>query len=102
MGEISVWHYQILAALLFMIGTLGVLVRRNIVVMFMCIELMLNAANLSLVAFSRLHGNDAGQMFAFMVIVVAAVEVAVGLAIVISLVRNRDTVNIEETSLMKW
>ena len=102
MGEITVWHYQIVAALLFMIGTLGVLVRRNIVVMFMCIELMLNAANLSLVAFSRLHGNDAGQMFAFMVIVVAAVEVAVGLAIAISLVRNRDTVNIEETSLMKW
>ena len=102
MGEISVWHYQIVAALLFMIGTLGVLVRRNIVVMFMCIELMLNAANLSLIAFSRQHGNDAGQIFAFMVIVVAAVEVAVGLAIIISLVRNRDTVNIEETSLMKW
>ncbi len=102
MGEISVWHYQIVAALLFMIGTLGVLVRRNIVVMFMCIELMLNAANLSLIAFSRQHGGDAGQIFAFMVIVVAAVEVAVGLAIIISLVRNRDTVNIEETSLMKW
>ncbi len=102
MGEISVWHYQILAALLFMIGTLGVLVRRNIVVMFMCIELMLNAANLSLIAFSRQHGDDAGQIFAFMVIVVAAVEAAVGLALIISLVRNRDTVNIEETSLMKW
>ncbi len=102
MGEITVWHYQIVAALLFMIGTLGVLVRRNIVVMFMCIELMLNAANLSLIAFSRQHGDDAGQIFAFMVIVVAAVEAAVGLALIISLVRNRDTVNIEETSLMKW
>ena len=102
MGEISVWHYQIVAALLFMIGTLGVLVRRNIVVMFMCIELMLNAANLSLVAFSRLWGNLDGQIFVFMVITVAAVEVAVGLAIIISLVRNRDSVNIEETSLLKW
>ncbi len=102
MGEITVWHYQIVSALLFMIGTLCVLVRRNIVVMFMCIELMLNAANLSLIAFSRQHGDDAGQIFAFMVIVVAAVEAAVGLALIISLVRNRDTVNIQDTSLLKW
>ena len=102
MGEIANWQFQVVAALLFMIGTLGVLVRRNIIVMFMCIELMLNAANLSLVAFSRQLGDHAGQIFAFMVMVVAAVEVAVGLAIIISLVRNRDTVNIEEASLMKW
>ena len=72
------------------------------IVMFMCIELMLNAANLSLVAFSRLWGNLDGQIFVFMVIVVAAVEVAVGLAIIISLVRNRDTVNIDDASLLKW
>ena len=98
----GIWDYQVVAAILFMLGVLGVLVRRNIIVMFMCIELMLNAANLSLVAFSRLWGNLDGQIFVFMVIVVAAVEVAVGLAIIISLVRNRDTVNIEETSLMKW
>jgi NADH-quinone oxidoreductase subunit K len=102
MGEIANWQFQLVAMVLFMIGTLGVLVRRNIIVMFMCIELMLNAANLSLVAFSRQLGDHAGQIFVFMVMVVAAVEVAVGLAIIISLVRNRDTVNIEEISLMKW
>ncbi len=102
MGEIANWQFQLVAAVLFMIGTLGVLVRRNIIVMFMCIELMLNAANLSLVAFSRQLGDHAGQIFVFMVMMVAAVEVAVGLAIIISLVRNRDTVNIEEISLMKW
>ncbi len=98
----GVWEYQFVAALLFMIGVMGVVIRRNIIVIFMCIELMLNAANLSLVAFSRLWANLDGQIFAFMVIVVAAVEVAVGLAIIISLVRNRDTVNIEDTSLLKW
>jgi NADH-quinone oxidoreductase subunit K len=98
----DIWAYQLVAALLFMIGVMGVIVRRNLIVIFMCIELMLNGANLSLVAFSRLWGNLDGQIFVFMVIVVAAVEVAVGLAIIISLVRNRDTVNIEDTSLLKW
>jgi NADH-quinone oxidoreductase subunit K len=98
----GIWEVQIVAALLFMIGVMGVLVRRNIIVMFMCIELMLNAANLSLISFSRLWGNLDGQIFVFMVITVAAVEVAVGLAIIISLVRNRDTVNIDDTSLLKW
>jgi NADH-quinone oxidoreductase subunit K len=98
----GIWHYQIVAALIFMLGVFGVMVRRNIIVMFMCIELMLNAANLSLVGFSRLWGNTDGQVFVFMVIVVAAVEVAVGLAIIISLVRNRDSVNVEDTSLLKW
>jgi NADH-quinone oxidoreductase subunit K len=98
----GVYEYQVLAALLFMIGALGVLVRRNLIVMFMCIELMLNAANLSLVAFSRLWGNLDGQMFVFVVIVVAAVEVAVGLAILLSLMRNRDTVNVDDASLLKW
>ena len=98
----GIWEVQLVAALLFMIGVMGVLVRRNIIVMFMCIELMLNAANLSLISFSRLWGNLDGQIFVFMVITVAAVEVAVGLAIIISLVRNRDTVNIDDTSLLKW
>jgi NADH-quinone oxidoreductase subunit K len=102
MGEIAGWHYQVVAALLFLLGVLGVLVRRNIIVMFMSIELMLNAANLSLVAFSRELNDGSGQVFAFMVMVVAAVEVAVGLAIIISLVRNHDTVNIEDASLMRW
>jgi NADH-quinone oxidoreductase subunit K len=102
MGDMSGFHFQIVAALIFAIGALGVLLRRNMIVMFMSIELMLNAANLSLVAFSREIGNDQGQILAFMVMVVAAVEVAVGLAIIISLVRNRDTVNIEDTSQLKW
>ena len=95
-------HFQIAAALLFMVGVIGVLVRRNIIVIFMCIEIMLNAANLSLVAFSRAWGNLDGQIFVFMVMVVAASEVAVGLAIVISLVRNRDSVNVQDSSLLKW
>ena len=95
-------HYVALSVILFVIGGVGVLVRRNAIVIFMCIELMLNAANLSLVAFSREIGDDQGQILAFMVMVVAAVEVAVGLAIIISLVRNRDTVNIEDASQMKW
>ena len=98
----DVWAYQVVAALIFMIGVMGVLVRRNIIVMFMCIELMLNAANLSLIAFSRAWADVNGQIFVFMVITVAAVEVAVGLAIIISLVRNRDTVNIDDASLLKW
>jgi NADH-quinone oxidoreductase subunit K len=95
-------HYQVVAALLFMIGVVGVLIRRNVIVMFMCIELILNAANLSLVASSRLWGGVEGHVFVFMVMVVAACEVAVGLAIVISLVRNRDTVNVQDASLLKW
>ena len=102
MGDVSGYHFQIVAALIFAIGALGVLLRRNMIVMFMSIELMLNAANLSLVAFSREIGNDQGQILAFLVMVVAAVEVAVGLAIIISLVRNRDTVNIEDASQLKW
>jgi NADH-quinone oxidoreductase subunit K len=93
---------QVVAAMLFLIGALGVLVRRNLIVILMCIELMLNGANLSLVAFSRQWGTLDGQMFVFFVIVVAAVEVAVGLAIVISLMRNRDSVNVEDASLLKW
>ncbi len=99
---VHIYYYQALAAILFMIGVIGVLTRRNIIVIFMSIELMLNAANLSLVAFSRLWGNLDGQIFVFMVMVVAAVEVAVGLAIILSLVRNRDTVNVQDPSLLRW
>jgi len=98
----SVYEYQVLAALLFLIGAVGVMVRRNLIVVFMCVELMLNAANLSLVAFSRLWSNLDGQLLVFMVIVVAAVEVAVGLAILISLMRNRDSVDVDDASLLKW
>ncbi len=99
---IGIAHYQALASILFMIGVLGVFTRRNTIVIFMSIELMLNAANLSLVSFSRLWGNIEGQIFVFMVMVVAAVEVAVGLAIIISLVRNRDTMNVQDSSLLRW
>ena len=95
-------HYLALSAVLFAIGIAGVFLRRNLITVLLSIEVMLNAANLSLVAFSREIGNDQGQILAFMVMVVAAVEVAVGLAIIISLVRNRDTVNIEDASQMKW
>jgi NADH-quinone oxidoreductase subunit K len=98
----DVFAYQVVAALLFLIGAAGVLIRRNIIVIFMCIELMLNAANLSLIAFSRQWAGVDGQLFVFFVIVVAAVEVAVGLAILISMMRNRDSVNVEDANLLKW
>ena len=91
-----------LSGILFAIGAIGALVRRNVIVVLMCIELMLNAANLALVAFSRLWGDATGQVFVLMVIVVAAAEVAVGLGIVIALFRNRESINIEDVSLLKW
>ena len=94
--------YLILSAILFTIGVVGFLVRRNTIVIFMSIELMLNAANLALVAFSRfLHSMD-GQIFVFFVMSVAAAEAAVGLAIIIAIYRTRETVNADEMNLMKW
>ncbi len=92
----------VLSAILFAIGTIGALVRRNVIVLLMSIELMLNAVNLALVAFSRQWGDPAGQIFVLMVIVVAAAEVAVGLGIVIALFRNRETLNVEDASVLKW
>ena len=94
--------YLILSAVLFTIGVLGVLVRRNILIMFMSIELMLNAVNLALVAFSREFGSLDGQVFVFLVMTVAAAEAAVGLAIIICLFRNRKSVNVDDLNLMKW
>ncbi|MCB0721981.1 MAG: NADH-quinone oxidoreductase subunit NuoK [Ignavibacteriae bacterium] len=94
--------YLILSAFLFTIGVIGVLVRRNAIIIFMCIELMLNAINLSLVAFSSYMGNVSGQIFVFMVLTVAAAEAAIGLAIIISLYRNKDTLNIDELNILKW
>jgi NADH-quinone oxidoreductase subunit K len=91
-----------LSALLFVLGALGALTRRNLIVILMSIELMLNAVNLALVAFSRQWGDLAGHIFVLMVIVVAAAEVAVGLGIVISVFRNRESVNVEDVSLLKW
>ncbi len=81
---------------------LGVLINRNAIVVFMCIEIMLNAVNISLIAFDRYLNQHDGQIFSFMVICVAAAEVSVGLAIVISLFRNKATVNLDEINLMKW
>lgn len=94
-------NYVYLAALLFTIGASGVLIRRNAIVVFMCIELMLNAANLTLVAFSRMHGNLDGQIMAFFVMVVAAAEVVVGLAIIVMLYRSRHSASVDDASLMK-
>jgi NADH-quinone oxidoreductase subunit K len=91
-----------LSAILFVLGTVGALTRRNLIVILMSIELMLNAVNLALVAFSRQWGDLAGHVFVLMVIVVAAAEVAVGLGIVIALFRNRESVNVEDSSLLKW
>jgi len=95
-------HYLILSAILFSIGVLGVLIRRNAIVVFMCIEIMLNAVNISLIAFDRYLNHHDGQIFSFMVMCVAAAEVSVGLAIVIALFRNKPTVNLDEFNLMKW
>ena len=94
-------YYQILAGLLFCIGVMGVLFRRNILVIFMCVELMLNAANISLVAFGRALGSMDGQVLVFFALAVAAAEVAVGLAIIIDLFRKRGTIDINEVSLLK-
>jgi NADH-quinone oxidoreductase subunit K len=95
-------HYLIFSATLFSIGVLGVLIRRNAIVVFMCVEIMLNAVNVSLIAFDRYLNQHDGQIFSFMVICVAAAEVSVGLAIVIALFRNKATVNLDEINLMKW
>ena len=90
-----------IAALLFTIGAVGVVVRRNAIVVFMCIELMLNAANLTLVTFSRLNGNLNGQVVAFFTMVVAACEVVVGLAIIVAIYRSRRSASIDDASLLK-
>lgn len=95
-------NYVYLAAILFTIGAIGVLVRRNAIVVFMSIELMLNAANLAFVAFARMHGNLDGQAVAFFVMIVAAAEVVVGLAIIVTIYRARRSASIDEPSLLKY
>jgi len=90
-----------LGAILFVLGTFGVLVRRNAIIMFLCIELQLNAVNLTFVAFSRLMGIE-GQVFVFFVMTVAAAEAAVGLAIIISIFRHYETVDVDNFNLLKW
>ena len=95
-------HYLFLSSVLFFVGVSGVLLRRNAIVVFMSIEIMLNAVNVSLIAFDNYLNQHDGQIFSFMVMCVAAAEVAVGLAIVISMFRNKPTVNLDEFNLMKW
>lgn len=102
MQNIPLNWYLIVSAVLFMIGAAGVVTRRNAIIIFMSIELMLNAVNLTLVAFSSFLGNVNGQMLVFFVMTVAAAESAVGLAIVISLFRNKQTVNVNEINILKW
>ena len=95
------YNYLYLAALLFTIGAVGVVVRRNAIVVFMCIELMLNAGNLTLVTFSRINGDLNGQVVAFFTMVVAACEVVVGLAIIVTIYRSRRSASIDDASLLK-
>jgi NADH-quinone oxidoreductase subunit K len=95
-------HYMALSSALFMIGVVGVLTRKNIIVIFMSIELILNAVNINLIAFSYQLQNTVGQVFAIFVICVAAAEAAVGLGIILAFYRNKETVNIDEMNLMRW
>ena len=93
--------YLIVSALLFTVGAVGVLVKRNPIVIFMCVELMLNAVNLSFIAFGRYLGNSGGMMFSIFVMAVAAAEVAVGLGILISIFRSRENINVDEINIMR-
>ena len=95
-------HFVALAVVLFVIGAVGVLVRRNALVIFMCVELMLNAVNLAFVGFARMHGNLDGQVIAFFVMVVAAAEVVVGLAILMTIFRTRRSASVDDANLLKY
>lgn len=99
---IPISYYLILSAAFFSIGIIGVLTRRNAIIIFMCIELMLNAVNLAFVAFASFFGDSSGQIFVFFVMAVAAAEAAVGLAIIIALFRNKLTINVDEVNILKW
>lgn len=98
---VTVQHYLLLSGLLFAVGLVGVLFRRNIIIVLMCLELMLSAANLAFVAFSRVHGNLQGQVMVFFSIAVAAAEAAVALSIIIALYRARGGVDVEDAAEMK-
>ena len=99
--DIGFGHFLVLAAVLFAIGAAGVILRRNILIIMMSIELMLNAANLTIVTFARMHGDVSGHSFAMIVIAVAAAEVAVGLAIVVAIFRGRRHVDVDRMNLLK-
>jgi len=95
-------YFLIVSAMLFAIGTVGVLVRKNALIIFMSVELQLNAVNLALVSFSRMHGNLNGQVLAFLSMVVAAAEVVVGLAIIVNVYRRLHSANVDDASLLRW
>jgi NADH-quinone oxidoreductase subunit K len=99
---VSIGYYLYLSAILFTIGAVGVLVRRNAIVVFMCVELMLNAVNLTLVTFARLNDDLGGQIIAFFVMVVAAAEVVIGLAIIMSIFRSRRSASVDDANLLKY
>lgn len=99
--EIGLHHYLIVSALLFSLGLLGVITRRNLLIIYMSLELMLNAANLALVAFSRFNNNLDGQVMVFFIITVAACEVSVGLALIVAIYRRRQTTNVEDLTTLK-
>ena len=100
-SEITSLDYLGLSAILFTIGVVGVLIRKNPIVIFMCVELMLNAVNLAFITFSRVFGQGDGQIFAFFVMTVAAAEVAVGLGIIVAIFRQRHTIDVDEVNVMK-
>lgn len=100
--SIGLTHYLLLGAVLFSIGTYGVLVRKNVIVIFMCIEVMLNGVNLTFIALSRHVGNLDGHLFVFFVMIVAAAEAAVGLAVMVALFRSRDSIVVDDFNLLKW
>jgi NADH-quinone oxidoreductase subunit K len=100
--SVPIHYYLILSAFLFLTGLVGVLVRRNIIVILLCIELMLNATNINFVAFAEYLHDLGGQIFVFFTLTVAAAEVGVGLAIVVAIHRSKDTINVEEFNLLKW
>lgn len=102
MVPITPYHYLVLSAALFMIGLMGVMVRRNLIIVFMSIELMLNAVTINLAVFSFQLQNAIGQVFAIFVVAVAAAEAAVGLGIILAFYRNKETLNIDEMNIMRW
>jgi len=99
---VSPTHYLVVSVLLFTLGAAGVLIRRNAIVVFMCVELMLNACNLAFVTFARMNGNLDGQVMAFFVMVVAAAEVVVGLAIIVAIFRTRRSASVDDANLLKY
>ncbi|MCB9105442.1 MAG: NADH-quinone oxidoreductase subunit NuoK [Anaerolineales bacterium] len=100
-GEVPLSYYLLLSAILFAIGAGGVLIRRNVIIVLMCVEMMMNAVNLTFIAFSRYLDSTTGQIFVFMIMAVAAVEVAVGLALLVELNRHKASVNINDFNSLK-